>query len=107
MKNTKAPWHVGGQEKCTIYDKFGQRIGNTFEGVMATQRSDIECQANAKLMCAAPELLELVTRAIVRLEIAHSHGHGLMREWVVDARKLSSELLGNPEQFTPPAPEGE
>lgn len=97
MSHTNAPWHVGGKEKCTIYDKFGQRIGNTFEGVMVTQKSDAECKANAKLMCAAPELLDLIERAIRRLEIAHKQGHGIMKEWIVDARKISNELLGNPE----------
>lgn len=57
-KHTPREWHVGGQQKCTIYDKFGQRIANSFEGVMATHRTDVECEANARLIAAAPELLE-------------------------------------------------
>ncbi|MDI4088406.1 hypothetical protein QK428_03575 [Pseudomonas aeruginosa] len=58
MKHTPGPWHVGGPNKCTIYDKHGQRLANSFEGVMATQRTDSECEANARLIAAAPELLE-------------------------------------------------
>ncbi|MGP5757726.1 hypothetical protein [Pseudomonas aeruginosa] len=57
-KHTPGPWHVGGPNKCTIYDKHGQRLANSFEGVMATQRTDSECEANARLIAAAPELLE-------------------------------------------------
>ncbi|HFH2583027.1 hypothetical protein [Pseudomonas aeruginosa] len=58
IKHTPGPWHVGGPNKCTIYDKHGQRLANSFEGVMATQRTDSECEANARLCAAAPELLE-------------------------------------------------
>lgn len=57
-KHTPGEWHVGGPHKCTIYDKYGQRLANSFEGVMAAQRTDSECAANARLIAAAPELLE-------------------------------------------------
>lgn len=67
-KHTPGPWHVGGFEKATIYDKFGQRVGNTFEGVLAKQRSDTECQANATLAASAPELLDALKAAISQLE---------------------------------------
>ncbi|MFU5563164.1 hypothetical protein ACM7V5_19615 [Pseudomonas aeruginosa] len=66
-KHTPGPWHVGGPNKCTIYDKHGQRLANSFEGVMATQRTDSECEANARLIVAAPELLEALV-ALVECE---------------------------------------
>lgn len=66
-KHTPGPWHVGGPNKCTIYDKHGQRLANSFEGVMATQRTDSECEANARLCAAAPELLEALV-ALVECE---------------------------------------
>lgn len=59
-KHTPGPWHVGGRDKCTVYDRFNQRLANSFEGVMATQRSDSECHANARLIAAAPEMLEVL-----------------------------------------------
>lgn len=65
---TNGPWHVGGADKATIYDKFGQRIGNAFEGVMVTQRSDYECQSNARLMACSPDLLEALDSALQALE---------------------------------------
>ena len=67
-KHTPGPWHSGGQNKCTIYDKFGQRIANSFEGVLAKQVSDAQCEANACLMAAAPELLEALNIALIALE---------------------------------------
>ncbi|HCL3090184.1 TPA: hypothetical protein N1985_003289 [Pseudomonas aeruginosa 1BAE] len=63
-KHTPGPWHVGGPNKCTIYDKHGQRLANSFEGVMATQRTDSECEANARLIAAAPELLDALVNLL-------------------------------------------
>lgn len=70
-KHTPGPWRFGGPEKCTIYDRFGQRIANSFEGVMATQRSDSECQANAKLIASAPDLLEALQAIIEDMDSEH------------------------------------
>ncbi|HHP7108570.1 TPA: hypothetical protein ACSFAI_001539 [Pseudomonas aeruginosa] len=63
-KHTPGPWHVGGPNKCTIYDKHCQRLANSFEGVMATQRTDSECEANARLIAAAPELLDALVNLL-------------------------------------------
>jgi hypothetical protein len=56
-KHTEGPWHVGGPQKCTVYNKFGQRVANTFEGVWVGHCSDDECRRNAVLAAAAPEML--------------------------------------------------
>lgn len=58
-KHTKGPWHSGkgANTRYTVYDKFSQRVGDFFEGVMVTQRSSEECAANARLGAAAPDLL--------------------------------------------------
>lgn len=58
QQHTPGPLHVGGTNSCTIYDRFGQRVANTFEGVMATQRSDAECQANARIFAATNDMLD-------------------------------------------------
>ena len=57
--HTPGPWRTGkgAGSRYTVYDKFSQRVGDFFEGVMATQRSDEECAANARLGAAAPDLL--------------------------------------------------
>lgn len=63
-QHTPGPWHVGGSDKSTIYNKYGQRIANSFEGVLVTQASDETCQANARLIAAAPDLLELLQELV-------------------------------------------
>lgn len=73
-KHTKEPWHVGGANKCTVYDKFGQRIADAFEGVMVSHRSYFECCANASLIAAAPDLLDDLIEAAAtlrRYEVLH------------------------------------
>ena len=64
-RHTPGPWHTGGLDKCTIYDTFGQRIANSFEGVMATQRSDAECRANAQVIASAPAMVNAL-RSLLR-----------------------------------------
>ena len=64
-KHTPGPWRTGkgAGSRYTVYDKFSQRVGDFFEGVMATQRSDEECAANARLGAAAPDLLATLVDA--------------------------------------------
>ena len=64
-KFTPGPWRTGkgAGSRYTVYDKFSQRVGDFFEGVMATQRSDEECAANARLGAAAPDLLAMLVEA--------------------------------------------
>ena len=65
IKFTPGPWRTGkgAGSRYTVYDKFSQRVGDFFEGVMATQRSDEECAANARLGAAAPDLLAMLVEA--------------------------------------------
>lgn len=69
-KHTKGEWHIGGHNKCTIYDQYGQRIANSFEGVLVIQRGDDECAANARLIASAPDLVIELRQAIIQMEMA-------------------------------------
>lgn len=40
------------------------------------------------------ELLEILERAVRRLEIAHANGDTIMREWIVDARAAIAKATG-------------
>lgn len=66
---------------CEAYDKTGAMNPN-------------EIAANARLIAAAPELLELLERAVGRLEIAHRNGDSIMKEWVIDARAAVAKATG-------------
>ena len=54
-KHTPGPWHTGTTEstKYTIYSQLGFCIANSFNGVFV----DAACEANARLIAAAPGLL--------------------------------------------------
>ena len=53
IKPTRGEWHAGGSNRCTVYDEFGQRIADSFEGVMVVQRTAAECRANAAFIAEA------------------------------------------------------
>ena len=119
-KYTKGPWFVRQEEKWPFYinivDSNGQIISSepryaysskqeTIEDVMTAYRfpkderdavikaNEIQL-ANAHLRAAAPELLELLERAVGRLEIAHRNGDSIMKEWVIDARAAILKATG-------------
>lgn len=56
MSHTKAPWHTGGSNNSIVYDKNGWAVCNAV--TLHSIRSEKEQEANAKLIAAAPELLE-------------------------------------------------
>ena len=47
-----------------------------------------------RLMAQRDELLDLLNRAVRRLEIAHANGDTIMREWIVDARAAIAKATG-------------
>lgn len=88
---TPGPWHVGGRDASTIYDRYSQRLANSFEGVMVSQRSDTECKANATLIAACyPETMQAVMDELDRLRSA-SRQEGWQP--IADAPKDGTEIL--------------
>lgn len=77
-KWTPGPWHVGGVQRCTVYDVRAQRVANSFEGVLAVLRSDEECKANARLIAAAPELAEALEKLIEAAESSDDCQYGTL-----------------------------
>ena len=51
-------------------------------------------EANARLIAAAPELLDVLKRAVRRLEIAHKNGDTIMSQWIFDARDAIAKATG-------------
>ena len=74
-KFTPGPWRTGkgAGSRYTVYDKFSQRVGDFFEGVMVTQRSNEECAANARLGAAAPELYDALRELLTDMVIAQGN----------------------------------
>lgn len=59
-KHTKGPWHTGGKDDRVIYAADGYAVGNA--NVFHSKHEGDE-EANARLMAAAPELLEALQYA--------------------------------------------
>jgi len=61
-KHTPGPWHLHDMEQFTICGPNYKAVAET-----KTRRSDDECRANARLIAAAPELLEACKAVIAAL----------------------------------------
>lgn len=59
---TPGPWHVGGKRDCIIYEEGGGPIASCDHTPMLTTIAQI---ANARLIAAAPELLEALQGLIM------------------------------------------
>ena len=85
---TPRPWsHRNGRIFQTDYDVL------TIANVARAHDGDYS-PSNGDLLAAAPELLDMLERAVRRLEIAHANGDSIMREWIVDARAVIAKAKG-------------
>lgn len=75
-QHTKGPWHT----------RHGQSYTAICAGEKVVGYIDHFNEHDKRLVTSAPELLDMLDRAVRRLEIAHANGDTIMREWIVDAR---------------------
>ena len=88
---TPGPWETLKFSQHELQTDFAMvKIG---ERVHMIGYSD-EDKANARLIASAPDLLDMLDRAVRRLEIAHANGDTIMREWIVDARAAIAKAGG-------------
>lgn len=92
-KHTPGPWHTGGYSSRIIYagDGFAVADATVFHG-----RHEGEHEANARLIAAAPELLDVlqeVTRCLAWHE--EQHGVGMDRKAVESARAAIAKATGS------------
>jgi hypothetical protein len=67
-KHTKGPWHVF--KDSSIYSKHADY---TLAEIVAGM-TDEECDANARLIAAAPELLDLLNKVLPLVAFAYDKG---------------------------------
>ena len=93
-KHAEGPLHVGGGDDATLYDKFGQRVANAFEGVMATHRSDAQCQANARRIAACWNACEgLSTESLERTDAGDTLRNRASRQRTRSAVRTSARRI--------------
>ena len=101
VKHTPGPWtsypcNLERYSRVITANGAMVQIAMTKEvyGDRRTYEPGEETTANARLIAAAPELLELLERAVGRLEIAHRNGDSIMKEWVIDAHTAILKATG-------------
>lgn len=87
-KHTPGPWHTGttANTKYSIYERFGQQIAESFAGVFIGNTPSAAREANARLIAAAPELLEALEQCRIALE---PYDDVKPRDWKTDREKLA------------------
>jgi hypothetical protein len=53
-----------------------------------------QAEANARLIAAAPDLLDLLETAIARVELANAEGNPILSAWLPDAKAAAARVRG-------------
>lgn len=110
-KHTPGPWEISGNVSHYDLDVDGERVSwcstvfaympytahsedastpdtmHDFQrSAVAYGRTKAEANANARLIAAAPELLEALEHAVARVEIANAEGNPILSAWIDGAR---------------------
>jgi len=87
--HTPAPW------KCDLVSlKIWANDGNTEIARTSSDVSISEEEANAHLIAAAPELLDLLEAAVARVQIANEEGNPILSAWLPDALSALRKAKG-------------
>lgn len=76
LKHASSAFHIGGTKS------FEHRIGPD------------EVRANAALIAAAPELLEILVAAVGRVEVANAEGNPILSAWLLEAHAIIAKATG-------------
>ena len=86
--HTKGPWFVDdscGELRIIAGDLMIARVAQHHGGVG---------KANAHLIAAGPELLEMLEIAVARIELANAESDPILSAWLPDARAVITKAEG-------------
>ena len=94
LKHAPAPWHVDHQVRST-------NVGTQF--IQVVDKDDVEvsdiylykdtAQANARLIAAAPDLLDALMQATILLKHAHDDANALESQYAVETADAMTAAL--------------
>ena len=87
-KHTPGPWAVTHHGEWII-----GRSPDIGECLVA-KTDGPEWRENARLIAAAPELLDLLKIAVARVEIANAEGNDILSAWLTDAQNAIAKATG-------------
>ena len=102
-KHTPGPW-ASVATMSSDFD-FIRRIESDLAGQVAKVRVSTvlpqeEALANARLIAAAPDLLDLLLAAVSRVELANAEGDPILSAWLPDARAAITQATGERHEAT-------
>jgi len=89
-KHTPGPWHIGMKPGPIIYGPSGEQVACLLPAMLDNQ----ENKANARLIAAAPALLEALQVAVLRVELANKEGDPILSAWLSEARQAIAQATG-------------
>ena len=94
--HTPGPWRVAPQSD---YAGDDINIDASTRGYVACAGkvgiSNGEAEANARLIAAAPDLLDMLAAAAARIEVAAAEGNTILSAWLPDARAAIARARGD------------
>ena len=93
--HTPAPWSIGDENNLYIEICIGDAVANLgrqdrYGLHMAFSLEQM--RANARLIAAAPELLEVLSEMVEMVDIGDEHGFG--SEWHIKAKAAIAKAIG-------------
>jgi hypothetical protein len=101
VKHTPGPWHIGMKPGPIVYGPQGEQVANMLPCMLERD----EHNANARLIAAAPALLEIVERFI---QLSNNLAVALTAEQIAEAtselsvHSLDAQILLNSAKGTKP-----
>lgn len=88
--HTPGPWHIGIRPGPIVYGQQGEQVANLRLPMVGAD----ENRANARLIAAAPELMELLETAVLRIAMANAEGVPILSAWLPEAQAAIARARG-------------
>lgn len=99
-KHTPGPWGLSAAMSSDLHNirYVNADLGNTYSCIAVvrdrTELTQAENLANARLICAAPNLLASLERLEIQLSYEHAPDRAMLKVMLDDARKSIAEAKG-------------
>jgi len=94
--HTPSPWHLQKSESdFIIVHSDGENrshVAKLFDSTLCEEHGNL--YANARLIAAAPDLLDLLESAVARIKIANEEGNPILSAWLSDALSTLRKAKG-------------
>lgn len=93
--HTPGPWHIGStnEDRNFVYGPDDDVVAIAEDpGNFLSDAEEEKDNANARLIAAAPELLEALTKLVEKLDVGHEDGFAAAAQAICEARVLLTRI---------------